>query len=197
MASLKYRLERQYGFSGRLFSYPSVRGTLAQNAARLAECLACIGRAPVHLVGHSLGGVLILRMLAAHEDVPPGRVVCLGSPLCGSRAALQLSRYGWGGALLGRTIGACVIEDAAERWAASVAAQREIGIVAGTRAMGFGRWITAFDEASDGTVCVSETRLPGARDHIELPVSHTGMVLSRQVAMQTAAFLREGRFYRG
>jgi hypothetical protein len=41
---------------------------------------------------------------------------------------------------------------------------------------------------------VAETRLDGAADHLQLSVSHTGLVLSARVADQTAAFLRLGRF---
>ena len=49
-------------------------------------------------------------------------------------------------------------------------------------------------EPHDGAVAVEETRLPCARDHIVLPVSHSGMLLSQAVAEQAAAFLRDGRF---
>ncbi len=123
-------------------------------------------------------------------------MVCLGSPLCGSRAAASLRAHRWGVPVLGHTIGDCVLDGAASRWARDVTASREIGIIAGTRPLGVGRWITTFDEPCDGTVAVSETRLPGAADHIELKVTHMGMLLSRHVADQTAAFLRHGRFMR-
>jgi len=49
---------------------------------------------------------------------------------------------------------------------------------------------------NDGTISVAETRVPGMRDHIELPVSHSGMVFSRIVAHEVCAFLRDGRFSR-
>jgi hypothetical protein len=51
-------------------------------------------------------------------------------------------------------------------------------------------------EPSDGVVTVEETRLPGLSDHLVLPVSHSGMLISQEVARQTAAFLRDGRFER-
>jgi len=34
------------------------------------------------------------------------------------------------------------------------------------------------------------------RDHLMLPVSHSAMLISPQVARQAAAFLRDGRFAR-
>jgi len=49
-------------------------------------------------------------------------------------------------------------------------------------------------EENDGTVAVSETRMPGATDHIVLPVSHLGMLLSARVARETGSFLTQGRF---
>ncbi|HLT90697.1 MAG TPA: hypothetical protein VKZ85_07110, partial [Woeseiaceae bacterium] len=49
------------------------------------------------------------------------------------------------------------------------------------------------DEENDGAVAVSETRLPGA-EHLVMPVTHTGLVWSREVADQVATFLRTGHF---
>jgi hypothetical protein len=71
---------------------------------------------------------------------------------------------------------------------------RELGIIAGTRRAGLGQLIARFDEDCDGTVAVSETRLPGATDHITLPVSHMGMLLSARVAHEAGGFLTNGRF---
>ena len=51
-----------------------------------------------------------------------------------------------------------------------------------------------FAEPNDGSVAVSETRLPGATDHITLPVSHMGMLLSARVARETGGFLVHGHF---
>ena len=50
------------------------------------------------------------------------------------------------------------------------------------------------EEECDGTVGVSETRLPGATDHIVLPVSHMGLLVSPRVARETGLFLQNGRF---
>jgi hypothetical protein len=71
---------------------------------------------------------------------------------------------------------------------------RELGCIAGTRPMGLGRFFARFEEESDGTVGVDETKLPGHTAHVTLPVSHMGMLVSSQVAAQVAAFLETGRF---
>ncbi|HEX2139692.1 MAG TPA: alpha/beta fold hydrolase [Woeseiaceae bacterium] len=198
MTFLKRQLETRHGFAGRLFGYWAVRVGLDENAALLSEFAANAerqaGGGPVHLVGHSLGGVLALRMLARHPDAPEGRVVCLGSPLCGSRAASELRRWRWGQEMLGRTITAGVLEDPATHWCDPVTARREVGIIAGNRSIGGGRLLAGFEDDNDGTVSIPETRLPGVKRHLVMPVTHTGLVWSAEVADRIAAFLRRGDF---
>lgn len=196
MMYVRHRLDNDNGFLTDLFSYAPVTDTLNDVANKLADFIASSGDAPTHLVGHSLGGVVVLRMLALRPDIDVERVVCLGSPLCGSRAAFHLSQLDWGNLILGKTIVEGVLDDAAHRWAKGVAESHEIGIIAGNVPIGVGRFVAGFDEANDGTVAVSETRMPGARDHLVLPVSHKGMLISRDVVDQTAAFLKRGEFLR-
>ncbi|MEX0976816.1 MAG: lipase family protein [Woeseia sp.] len=194
MLFLRRQLERKHELAGFCFGYRSVRDTLQDNATRLAECISATKAETVHLVGHSLGGVLALHTLSVHDRLPVGRVVCLGSPLCGSRVALALTGQAWGRRILGNTLPSCVVERSARDWAAAVTSAREVGVIAGTSAVGFGRLIAKLDEASDGTVTVAETRLPGIKDHVLMPVTHTAMVFSAAVAAQIARFAQRGQF---
>jgi len=196
MFLIKRRLEREYGMRALLFSYQSVRRSLDQNAAALADFIDEHDLAGVHIIGHSLGGVVALRMLANDSGSVPGRVVCLGSPLCGSRAAKVLSRQDWAEAILGQSMITGVINEAANEWASHVCETREIGIIAGTVPLGFGQLVADFDEPNDGTIAVSETRLEGATDHLVMDVSHKGMLVSNDVTDQAVAFLRRGEFLR-
>lgn len=196
MYLIKRRLEREYGFRARLFSYPSVRGTLDDNASALSGFVEELGVDGAHIVGHSLGGVLALRMLANGANALPGRIVCLGSPLTGSRAAEYLSAQVWAEEIIGRSLSAGVVDTAASEWASHVCEQREIGIIAGNVPLGFGRLVADFQEDNDGSVAVSETRLAGATDHLVMPVSHKGMLVSPDVADQAGSFLKRGEFLR-
>jgi len=196
MYLIKRRLEREFGLRVSLFSYPSVRGTLDDNAASLAAFVRKQHCDSAHIIGHSLGGVLALRMHANYPDFLPGRVVCLGSPLAGSRAANFMSALVWAEDIIGRSVPDAMIHQTANDWAPQVAAQREIGSIAGNIPFGFGRLVADFREDNDGTIGVSETRLKGGTDHIVLPVSHKGMLVSADVADQAAAFILRGEFLR-
>jgi pimeloyl-ACP methyl ester carboxylesterase len=196
MLLVRHRLRKEYHFRAEMFGYPSMRRTLDENAHSLAEHIGKRQFDSVHLVGHSLGGVVALRMLALHPDTPVGRVVCLGSPLRGSRSATRLRKKRWGRRMVGNSVKAGVIDESADSWSLDACRSFEIGVIAGTLPMGLGRVLGRFSEDSDGTVAVSETRLPGLKDHLCMPVSHSGLAVSRDVTDQVAAFLMRGEFLR-
>jgi pimeloyl-ACP methyl ester carboxylesterase len=196
MFLIKRRLEKEYGFKVLVFNYPSVRGTLDDNADKLSDFIAREGLDATHMIGHSLGGVIALRMVANDTDAVPGRIVCIGSPLTGSRAANFLSTQNWAEPFVGHSLSEGVVRRAANEWASHVCEKREVGVIAGTSPYGFGRLVTTFDGENDGTVAVSETRLDGAKDHLCMDVSHKSMLVSSAVVDQAAAFLKRGEFLR-
>lgn len=196
MYMIKRRLENEYGMRAILFSYPSVRGTLDENAAALAQFIKDEGLDETHIVGHSLGGIVALRMHANHSTTPPGRVVCLGSPLTGSRSAEFLRGQGWADPFVGHSLPKGTLDEPASGWAQDVCAAREVGVIAGNASIGLAQFVADFDEENDGTVAISETQLQGVRDHVIMPVSHNGMLLSSRVVDQAAAFLKRGEFLR-
>jgi pimeloyl-ACP methyl ester carboxylesterase len=177
---------RAEGFAPRLFGYSSVLGGPERAIPRLAERLQ---REPVQaLVGHSLGGLVALEALRRVPDAPVQRVVCLGSPLCGSGTARRLAAHPLTRPILGRSAG--MLQTGLCQWDGDA----QVGVVAGDVARGLGRLFSRFEGASDGTVGLDETRLPGVADHCVVHNSHTGLVLSRQAARQAAHFLRHGYF---
>jgi pimeloyl-ACP methyl ester carboxylesterase len=191
MAALRERLGPS-GLDFYDFSYPSVAGTLTSCAAALAEYVDGVRGDTVHLVGHSLGGVLIRAMLESHLPARLGRVVCLGAPLRGSRTAARLARVPGGRRLIGRCLADVNACGGFSAWQAGV----EAGSIAGSLPFGVGRLLGPFREPNDGTVAVAETEIDGLADHIVLPVSHVALLWSREVAAQTAHFLEHGRFRR-
>lgn len=178
---------RAAGFEPQAIDYSSVLHG-PERAAREVLALLGAGASPIHLVGHSLGGLVALRALSMSAEQAVGRVVCLGSPLAGSAAALGLGRLPLAPALMGRS------RRLLAEGIGSVEGRVEVGSIAGTRAMGLGRFFGRMQGASDGTVAVEETRVPGLAGHCTVHASHTGLILSREAARLTATFLRTGRF---
>ncbi len=191
---LRRRLAQQLQADARTFSYPSIAADAGTNARALVKFLAAIRADTLHLVGHSLGGLVILRLFeedaAVRAWLPPGRIVLMGPPLQGSRTAQNLARLPLGKTILGRSAGEELLLPRGRRWAVA----RDLGVIAGSLERGMGRLLGKLEGPNDGTVLVAETQLVGAEEHVVLPVSHTGMVFSRQVANAAAAFLKTGKF---
>lgn len=186
MGLLGRRLERR-GLAARGFSYPTMRRSLPANAAALREFVVGLGVDQVDLVGHSLGGLVILRMLDEYSDIPPGRVVLLGTPVNGSAAARRVAGKRAFRALVGQA------RAALETGFSHAPAGRETGVIAGSRSVGVGRIFGPLDGPNDGTVAVAECRLEGASECI-LPVTHTGLVMAPSVGRAVAGFLESGAF---
>ncbi|HEV7122718.1 MAG TPA: alpha/beta hydrolase [Rhodanobacter sp.] len=190
LSMLHHRL-MEAGFRVHRFDYLSVAASEQRILDRLHARMAELAdeTAAVHLVGHSLGGLLALRACSETEALPPGRIVCLGSPLRGSAAARGVARWGRGGEiLLGNN--RQLMEQGFERWDG----QREVGMIAGRKPLGLGAMLGHFEGEHDGTVAVEETRLPGLLDHCVVESNHTSLLFSPEVARLVAEFLRGGHF---
>jgi hypothetical protein len=108
----------------------------------------------------------------------------------GSRVARTVAHWSIGPQLMGSLAARELTRHDTRVWRSP----RELGIIAGSRSAGLGRLFAELPAPNDGTVCVDETKLAGANEHIVLDVSHTGMLVSSPVAASVAAFLRTGRF---
>jgi len=183
-------LQRQ-GFVVKIFSYPSVSADLQMNAARLARFLGNIDADTIHLVGHSLGGILIRALFQYHPNQKPGRIVTLAAPHQGCRVAQSLKRYRVWRWLMGRSV-AQLLQGIAQTWPAAAC---DLGVISGNHSIGMGRLLyRGLPRPNDGLLTVEETSLANTRAHLVLPTSHTGMLFMRAVAEQVGRFVREGRF---
>ena len=178
---------RARGFAPELFTYSTLWRDPEAAIDRLGQRLRAHGDRPVHLVGHSLGGLIALEALKRNPGLPQARAVCLGSPIAGSGAARGLVESGAGflsgrsGPLLRVGIG-------------HVPPGRAVAMIAGSRSMGLGRFFGRFQEDNDGTVAVGETRLPGLEAHVVIRASHSGLIVSAEAASMAARYLATGSF---
>lgn len=186
MAPLGWRLARE-GYAVSRFSYWSVLRDLDSNVERLIQFCRRFESDRLHLVGHSLGGVLILAAIARGLKVR--RAVLMGVPYRGSISASGLARVAIGRRILGRTL-----LDWLRREKPASVGDAEIGVLAGDRSVGIGKLISPLPQPNDGVVCLEETRVPGVTDSIVLPVFHTAMPFSPLSARAVATFLKKGRF---
>jgi pimeloyl-ACP methyl ester carboxylesterase len=216
---------RQLGWQAVLFNYPSTRQVVDDLAAALLGSIQRLGDQgqPVHVIGHSLGGLLAIHMLKQHGACcQGGRMVCLGSPLTGS----GLARWGMTQypLLTPRVLGQS--RDTLIPGITDCPTHTEVGMVAGTRPYGMGIWVThlaaawsdqvargrvrpwmgawaaqppvldpeLYTQPNDGTVMVSETHVPGLHAHTLVDSTHTRLTLDRPVAHLCDRFLRTGQF---
>lgn len=182
---------RAAGFEVSCYDYASVTRSPDEGVERVRRYLEALPDGTrVHLVGHSLGGLLALDLagqgLGARLRL--GRIVCLGTPLRGSAVARVLA-----GLLPLRWI----LGEARQRLCAGLDGLppgAEVGQIAGRLPVGLGVLIPGLERPHDGTVAVRETLIDGLADHATVRTSHSGLLLSDQVARLVAAFLETGRF---
>jgi len=189
---LGWQLKRR-GFQVRHYSYRSVLRTPEENARWLLAYLKTL-KGKVHLVGHSLGGIVILHLLNQYPNVLSGRVVLVGSPVKGSQTAKSLMRIPLLGTLiLGKSTERGLLGDV-PYYRAPTTAGNELGTIVGSHSFGIGHLFSRLSECNDGTVLCKETRLAQGKDTIELKLTHTALVFSKRVATQIICFINHAHF---
>ena len=187
---LRHRL-RQCGFNTAQFSYHTVRRDIKQNVSRLQQFVSKQQGGVMTFIGHSRGGLLLRQLFHDYPEQRPGRIVTLGTPHMGSVVARKFNRSSMGRFILGRSLEKGLLGDVPP-WQST----HELGVIAGTLSIGVGQIMPGLEKPNDGTVAVKETNMPGMTDHIEMPVSHTALLFSAEVAKQTCYFLNAGCFQR-
>jgi pimeloyl-ACP methyl ester carboxylesterase len=190
---LSHRLAHEFSLELRSFRYSATSNAMSEITERLDDFVRELRSPVVHFVGHSLGGLVIYRFLERFPAQPDGRAVFLGTPCVGSRAAERAARFAPIAHLMGQSVAEELLQPHERRWSH----ERPLGIIAGTQPIGFGQLLADFHDDNDGTIAVSETRMPGAADILVLPVSHLGLLVSARVAHETGLFLTQGRFSLG
>ena len=168
---------------------------IADDLAPLVHGFAVASDGPLHIVTHSMGGLVARKLLARHPQSALGRIVMLAPPNQGSELAdllrgnlLYRAWFGPAGQELitsGDLLESQVPESAAGK----------IGVIAGSRSI-YPLASLLLPQPNDGRVSVASTRVEGQADHITIPTSHPFIVTNRIAIAQTLAFMRDGRFVR-
>ncbi|MEO0744158.1 MAG: alpha/beta fold hydrolase [Pseudomonadota bacterium] len=174
--------------------YPSTSASVEALAeAVLPRALARCDTGPVHVVTHSMGGILLRYWIDRH-GVPDrlGQVVMMGPPNQGSEVVDtlgDLAAFGWLNGPAGAQLGTGA--QGLPRRLPPVT--YPVGVIAGSQSLNpyFSSLLPGPD---DGKVSVASTRVDGMTAHLTLPVTHTFMMNNPRVLVQVVEFLRTGRF---
>ena len=185
----------RHGYTVENIDYPSTELPIPDLSDRYlvpAMKRAASNGGSVHIVTHSMGGILVRQYLADHPSHRLGRIVMLAPPNNGS----ELIDVVAGSPLLEKILGpaACQLATADTSLASTLPPiQAELGIIAGTRS-----WNPLFSALvpgeDDGKVSVASTRLSGMQDHLVLAIDHTLIMWNKEVLSQTLHFLEHGQF---
>ena len=192
MFLLRRRMKR-LGFGTRQFYWKSITAPLEENLERFAKFVAGTEADTLHIVGHSMGGVLARLLFERAPDPRPGRIVAMGSPLTdcwtGRKFGALLPQLPW---LAGRAVRDYLVQEISPVWRGS----RDFGVLAGTYPFGIGAVFPSLPKPSDGVILLDETKLRGLAGHLTLRLNHFGLLFSRRCAIATARFLETGSFPR-
>ena len=175
------------------FDYPSTRVDLDASAEYLHQVIESLeGIERIHIVAHSMGGVVARTYRAKHRDERLHRLVLVGSPQNGAEMA-DLARDKAN--VVFKTIfgpaGQQLITDQAGFLAKLPKPDVEFAVIAGGHPPnGINPLIPGDD---DGIVSVASTRLAGAADYLYVESLHLALNRNATAHAATVRFLKTGK----
>lgn len=179
------------GFQVHYVYYQSVLKTPIENAQTVYKKINKLNLPNLHIVAHSLGGIIAIHLFNQFQDIPDGKVVMLGSPVKGSWFAQKIQNWPVISPLVNRSMPGGLSGKDLPAWDIN----RDWGMIAGTRNQGLGLIAGGLPKEGDGTVMLEETFHYKQKAHISVKTSHTGLLFSTKVAKLTSHFLKTGDFY--
>ena len=184
------------GYATLNLDYPARRLDLSGIVEGIAPTVAAFGGrvGRLHVVTHSMGGLVARALIARHRPANLGRVVMLGPPNGGSEVADALHRLAAYRCFFGPAGAELVTGRSPALTALLGSVDFPLGVIAGDRTLdplASRFWLRG---PNDGRVTVARTRVEGMADHRVLPTTHPLMMRDRRVQAETLHFLTEGRF---
>lgn len=179
LATLGRRL-RVRGFTTSTWGYWNIRCSLLVHAERFVVTLRELDSDPrierLHLVTHSMGGIIARAALDRFRPRKLGRFVMLAPPNRGSFVATAAAN----------TVGR-VLRPVAELSTSETSLVNSLPMPEGVD-------IGVIAAEHDALVAADSTHPVGPHCHVTLPTWHTGLLFRPETAQLTATFLASGRF---
>lgn len=184
------------GYRVCLVDYASTRfgppELVRQVGGAISECAPDSG--DLHIVTHSLGGILLRAWARENAALLTGRAVMLAPPNSGSALSDVVEHSGLLRAILGPT-GADLGTQPFSFPNRLGPATFDVGIIAGTRSLHpLGYFLLS--GPNDGTVTTRSARLGGMRDFMTVHRAHSFIMGAPEVVYEVTAYLRDGCFTR-
>lgn len=183
------------GFSTLNLPYPSTRLPIPELVKHIRQEIDKIADdRPVHLVTHSLGGILARALMLATPAWKPGRVVMLAPPNCGSEIVDWSRQHPLLRRLLGPA-GRALGSDGIPCELPGLSDESESAVIMG-RHPTIPFFSHLLDEDNDGIVSVSRGRVEGARCFAVIDADHTFIQMHPEAIRLTVSFLKSGSWER-
>jgi len=178
-------------------SYPSTSMNIPEIAenylpAAIAECKQG-GAEQIHLVSHSMGGIVVRQYLQTNHLPLGGKVVMLSPPNQGSELSEKFGDAGWYQHIVGPA-GVSLSKKESGIISTLKAVKEPVGIIAAYR--DWSLWPSAWLPApNDGTVSVESMALAEMDDFVLINSGHAMMRFNSVTHQQIRYFLATGEFY--
>ncbi len=170
------------GYKVYRFGYKTSSKPFAFNMQKLQAFVNSRSEKTVHLVVHSMGGILSMRCLP--EIRKAGKLVMLGSPVNGSQASKAMGQKKWTSWMLKHAT------EPLENGVINPEVFRESLMIAGTsNSIGIARLVTKLPKPNDGTVALNETKADWIGQHTTENTNHFRMLFHKNIKQKISDFL--------
>ncbi len=146
----------------------------------------------LHLIGHSLGGLIIRSILTDYKPINLGKVIQIAPPNQGSKLA-NIFKNRWIYKKIYGKASKDLIPKSSFLSGLEQTPSYELGIIAGNSFNLLAHCLLKF-KPNDSRITVEETFLDSAKDHIVININHNQILRSRETLKQIRNFLIDGVF---
>ena len=173
---------KKEGYRVYSFGYKSTTKPFSFNQQKLQAFVNSRTEKTVHLVVHSMGGILSMRSLPYFKK--QGKLIMLGSPINGSQAAQAMANKKWTSWMLKHA------KEPLENGVINPQVLRLSLMIAGTsKWIGIARLVTKLPEPNDGTVALMETQAEWINQHVIMKTNHFRMLIHKKIKQTMSDFL--------